>query len=64
VDDLDMLSIDHLNNDGHKDREKNGGRSGGGGHFYMELLKRGLPEGFQTLCFNHQIKKHLMHLRG
>lgn len=51
--DPDMLSIDHINNDGSKDR--NTRRTGNS--LYLSLEKDGYPEGFQTLCHNHQWKK-------
>lgn len=60
VDDLDMLSLDHVNDDGakhilpgHKDRL-------GGTNLYRWTKKNGFPEGFQTLCANHQIKKQIL----
>ena len=52
--DLDMLSLDHINNDGAEER-RNGRGSGRG--LYTKLKKAGFPEGFQTLCQNHQWKK-------
>lgn len=52
--DLDMLSLDHINNDGAE--EKRNGRGSGRG-LYTKLKKAGFPEGFQTLCQNHQWKK-------
>lgn len=67
--DLDLLTIDHVNNDGAKHRRelKSLNESKGrwrGGDFYAWLLKNNLPDGFQTLCWNHQWKKRLLHLRG
>lgn len=59
--DVDMLSIDHINNDGAEDRRKRGGRGKQGGYMmYRHLQIEGYPEGFQTLCHNHQWKKELM----
>jgi hypothetical protein len=57
--DLDMLSIDHVNNDGAEDRRK--GRVGTS--LYNYLLSHDYPEGFQTLCFNHQMKKEITRKR-
>jgi hypothetical protein len=58
--DPDMLSLDHVNNDGAKDRKTRGT----GGRLYSILRTNGLPDGFQTLCHNHQWKKELMRRRG
>jgi hypothetical protein len=57
-----MLSLDHINNDGALDR-KNGSRGGGGIATYQRVRKQGFPDGFQTLCHNHQWKKELMRRR-
>ena len=59
VDDPDMLSLDHINNDGSKDRKCIGGR-GSGKELYVKLRIEGWPAGFQTLCHNHQWKKEAM----
>jgi hypothetical protein len=59
VTDVDMLSLDHINNDGAQDR-KSGTRGGGGNKTYCRVRKQGFPDGFQTLCHNHQWKKELM----
>jgi len=57
--DLDMLSLDHVNNDGAKDRNIRGS-----GHMlYASVEKEGFPEGFQTLCHNHQWKKEITRRR-
>jgi hypothetical protein len=62
VTDVDMLSLDHVNNDGASDR-KNKSRGGGGNTTYRRVRAAGYPEGFQTLCHNHQWKKELMRRR-
>ena len=68
VTDVDMLSIDHIENDGAKHRRalsgKNRGGGQGGGKLYVFLKKTGFPTGYQTLCFNHQFKKELIRLRA
>jgi hypothetical protein len=52
VEDIDVLCIDHINNDGRKQRrEINFG--------YSWLKKQGFPEGYQVLCFNHNMKKEI-----
>lgn len=58
--DLDMLSLDHVNNDGAKDRKKAGNS---GISLYRKLRLAGFPSGYQTLCHNHQWKKQLVLLR-
>ena len=64
VTDVDMLSIDHVNNDGKhrgvpdKERYKTAGWP-----LYSRLKREGYPEGFQTLCHNHQFKKELLRKR-
>jgi hypothetical protein len=55
ISDIDMLSLDHMNNNGAEDRRKNAG--GSGDALYRQVKREGFPEGFQTLCFNHQMKK-------
>ena len=55
--DPDMLTIDHVNNGGTQDRLMNGR---GGHDFYRRLQRDGFPEGFQTLCANHQLKKEIL----
>ena len=52
--DIDMLSIDHINNDGARHRKK---KNRDGVHIYCWLVRMKFPDGFQTLCFNHQMKK-------
>ncbi len=62
ITDLDMLSIDHLEDDGA--REKEVYRSAGF-NFYRYVVKNEFPEGkYQVLCFNHQWKKRMMGLRN
>lgn len=58
--DLDMLSLDHINNDGAEERRSG---KGSGRGLYLKLEKSGFPEGFQTLCHNHQWKKELVRRR-
>jgi hypothetical protein len=60
--DVDMLSLDHVNNDGAQER-RNGNRGGAGHPMYARVKRNGFPEEFQTLCHNHQWKKELMRRR-
>lgn len=62
VRDLDMLSLDHIFNDGKIDRNRPDFK-GGGHRFYLWVKKLGFPEKYQTLCFNHQFKKELIRRR-
>ncbi len=66
IHDIDMLTIDHINNDGAIHRKKVGGvdrRDMAGMQFYCWLRRHNFPEGFQTLCANHQLKKELQKRR-
>jgi hypothetical protein len=56
--DVDMLTLDHINDDGNKQREAFGQDSS-----YRQAKKRDFPSDLQTLCMNHQIKKKLEKLR-
>lgn len=62
VDDIDCLTLDHLNNDGAEDRKKT--RKDGGCNTYTLIRKNGYPPGFQTLCGSHQLKKEILLRRG
>lgn len=59
VTDPDMLTLDHVNNDGAEDRRKQ--RTA---NTYVTIERRGYPEGFQTLCCNHQWKKEVLRRRS
>ena len=59
VTDIDMLSLDHIHNNGSKERVLHGS----GAAFYGHLRKLGYPQGYQTLCHNHQWKKQILLLR-
>lgn len=54
--DTDVLTFDHINNDGHLDRK-------GGRKRHTAYLVRDNPERFQILCFNCNWKKHLANTR-
>lgn len=47
-----FLSIDHVNNDGYKQRKK--GIQGSGGRIYRWLISNNFPPGYQVLCMNCQ----------
>jgi len=59
VDDVRVLCIDHINDDGKEHRAKIGG---GGRHIYKWLVENNYPEGFQTLCMNCNWLKRCEHL--
>jgi hypothetical protein len=56
ITDLDLLTLDHINGDGHSEEQRYGRRLGGR-VFYRQLRKEGYPEGLQVLCWNCQAKK-------
>jgi hypothetical protein len=61
VSDVDMLTLDHVNNDGYKHRDSRGRRIAGS-RLYYQLRGLGYPLGYQTLCANHQLKKAILFL--
>ena len=69
TDHLDFLTIDHIDGRGAEHRTHLfGDRGMSGVHFYRWLHKNGMPTGFQVLCFNCNVSKHLggicAHKRG
>ena len=60
--DIDVLTIDHVANNG---KDERGGRERGGGYiFYRRLRSLGFPPGYQTLCANCNLKKEVMRRRA
>jgi hypothetical protein len=57
VDDLDVLSLDHIEDDGAEHRKHIGTR------IYRWAKRHGFPPTLQTLCMNHQWKKELTRRR-
>lgn len=55
--DPDMLSLDHINDDGADQKRRHGN------DVYGYVIRKNFPNGFQTLCFNHQWKKRISRLR-
>ena len=49
TEDVRVLTIDHINNNGAEHRKELGSS---GTQFYSWLRKNGYPEGYQVLCFN------------
>lgn len=64
ISDIDMLVLDHIDNDGAEEKRKLGGSNGRGHVFYQHLKSLGLPAGYQTLCCNHNHKKELVRNRA
>ena len=62
VDDVDVLTLDHVNDDGNKERRAS--KRSAGIIFYVHLRAQGYPTGFQTLCCNHQMKKEILRRRA
>ena len=62
INDIDLLSLDHIENGGAKDR--NSGKNPGGINGYWIVKRKGYPEGYQTLCHNHQWKKEILRRRA
>jgi hypothetical protein len=59
IKDLDMLVIDHVDNDGRFDRKKNLS----GSKLHLSLIRRKFPPEYQILCANHNLKKELTRRR-
>lgn len=49
-DNLEFLTIDHINGNGNKHRKEN--KAGFGTTFYRWLIKNNFPKGFRVLCMN------------
>lgn len=49
-----FLTLDHVNNDGSKQRR----RFGSGSRFYLRLRRNGYPPGCQVLCYNCNCGRH------
>ncbi len=60
--DVGRLKIDHVDNTGAQERKKD--RTHAGMTLYAILKRTGFPEGFQTLCHNHQWKKEILRRRA
>ena len=58
--DLDVLTIDHIKNIGMEAKKTS---FEAGYNFYLRLRREGFPEGYQTLCHNHNWKKEIVRRR-
>lgn len=64
ITDIDILTIDHIDNNGNEHRRSLGLNGRSGVRFYRWLRYNNFPEGYQTLCFNCNMKKHMRRIRG
>ena len=55
--DIDVLVLDHINDDGAEERRNAKGTRSGGCNHYERYRKEGYPEGLQVLCANCNLKK-------
>jgi len=62
VNDLYLLTIDHINGGGNEHRKQIGRKTGY--NFYRWLKNNNYPDGFQVLCFNCQYRKRLVEMRS
>ena len=60
LDDIDMLHLDHINDDGYKERKE----IGNGVKMYTHLRRLNWPAGYQVLCANHNFKKAALKRRN
>ena len=56
VNDIDVLCLDHVNDEGHDHRKHT---NGSGTASYKWLREHQFPEGFQVLCANCNLKKEI-----
>lgn len=57
-DTFEFLSIDHINNDGHKDVNSNGVRPSGK-RLYPKIVRLNFPTYYQVLCMNCNFGKRM-----
>jgi len=58
--DIDVLTIDHINDDGAKHRQEHPSS----GRIYNWLVSQEYPPGFQVLCMNCNVKKEVLRRRA
>jgi hypothetical protein len=56
---FEFLCLDHIHGGGNQHRLAVTGSKKGGGTSYSRLQKAGYPTGFQVLCYNCNIAKHI-----
>lgn len=57
INDLDVLCLDHINDDRYKSKE-------GGTMIYRRVVREGFPPTFRVLCANCNLKKEMVKRRG
>lgn len=62
--DIDVLVIDHIEDNGAEHRRENGGRCFSGDRFYRWIIRNDYPPGFQVLCANCNLKKETLRRRS
>jgi len=62
-DDIDILTIDHVNDNGAEHRREIGLAGRGGYPFYQWLKNNSYPDGFQVLCYNCNFRKRNKQLK-
>lgn len=60
ITDLDLLTLDHINGDGYKERKELDGLVEKGAAFYRYIKKQDYPPKYQILCWNCQAKKKIV----
>jgi hypothetical protein len=61
IDDMDLLCLDHIADDGAKHRKEN--KFSGGDKLYKWIIDNKFPGGFQVLCWNCNAKKEITRRR-
>lgn len=62
--DIDVLCLDHINDDGATHRKENGGKLLAGMRMYRWITKNDYPPIFQVLCANCNLKKEVTRRRN
>ena len=62
INDIDVLCVDHINNDGNKFRKINR-NTHTGNNLLLWILKNNFPDIFQILCSNCNLKKEIIRRR-
>ena len=61
IDDMDMLALDHINDDGAVHRKKVNARTGT--FMYEWAIRNNFPPIFNIMCWNHNIKKQMKRVK-
>jgi hypothetical protein len=59
--DMDVLSLDHVHDNGKQERTQPYAQTTL--QLYRHLQRHNYPEGYQTMCLNHQMKKDILRRR-